>query len=211
MIPTQHTLVTRIQAGGNQEDWSRFYRLYERPILAFASAHSLNEAECADVLQETMIKMLRVGFTRFDPAKGRFTGFLFHVARCCVLDALRRRGRRERRHISIDSAQEKGAASLEYQLVDGTDDPSDCAQHAGEMALVFRALDFLIEKNCFRPRTVGLFKAVTIEQRNPQEVADEFETSVGNVYEAKRAVLARLRRMLQALDEGADLEEALAA
>ena len=210
MIPTQHSLVIRIQGGGSDDDWGRFYSLYERPILAFASSHSLSEAECADVLQETMIKMLRVGFARFDPTKGRFTGFLFHVARCCVVDAVRRRGRREGRHVSINGTGELGGGG-ELELVDGCDDPADLAERAGEMALIFRSLDLLIEKQCFRPRTVSLFKAVTIEQRDPQEVAEEFETSVGNVYEAKRAVLARLRRMLQALDRGADLEEALAA
>ncbi len=211
MIPTQHTLVIRIQAGGSDDDWGRFYSLYERPILAFAASHSLSEVECADVLQETMIKMLRVGFARFDPTKGRFTGFLFHVARCCVVDALRRRGRREGRHVSIDAAAELGAGRTPFELVDGNDDPANLAERAGEMALIFRALDLMIERHCFRPRTVSLFKAVTIEQRDPQKVAEEFETSVGNVYEAKRAVLARLRRMLQALDRGADLEEALAA
>lgn len=210
MILTQHSLVIRIQAGGSDDDWGRFYSLYERPILAFAASHSLSEVECADVLQETMIKMLRVGFSRFDQTKGRFTGFLFHIARCCVVDALRRRGRREGRHISIDGMGEPGGRG-ELELVDGNDDPSNLAERAGEMALIFRALDLLIEKHCFRPRTVSLFKAVTIEQRDPQKVAEEFETSVGNVYEAKRAVLARLRRMLQALDRGADLEEALAA
>ncbi len=211
MILTQHSLVRRIQSGGSEDDWSSFYCLYERPILAFAASYSLDEIECADVLQETMIKMLRVGFARFDPAKGRFTGFLFHIARCCVVDALRRRARRDRRHISIDVTLDPGEGSAGYQLVDAADGPADLAQRAGELALVFRALDLLIEKHCFRPRTVSLFKAVTIEQRSPQDVADEFETSVGNVYEAKRAVLARLRRVLRALDEGEDLEEALAA
>ncbi|MBA3831153.1 MAG: sigma-70 family RNA polymerase sigma factor [Chthoniobacterales bacterium] len=157
-----------------------------------------------------MIKILPVGFARFDPTKGRFTGFLFHVARCCVVDALRRRRRREGRHISIDGMGEPGGRGG-LELLDGNDDPADLAERAGEMALIFRALDLLIEKHCFRPRTVSLFKAVTIEQRDPQKVAEEFETSVGNVYEAKRAVLARLRRMLQALDRGADLEEALTA
>lgn len=209
MIPTQHTLVVRIQAGGSDGDWRKFYTLYERPILAFAASFSLNEAECADVLQETMIKMLRVGFTRFDPAKGRFTGFLFHFARCCVVDALRRRARQEGRHVPIDLVP--GSGFTDHQLTDASGNPADHAERAGELALILRALDLLVEKQCFRPRTVSFFKAVTFEQRNPQEVADKFETSVGNVYEAKRAVLARLRRVLHALDRGADLEEALAA
>ena len=72
------------------EDWERFYALYEKPIFAFASTRSSNDAECQDVLQETMVKMLLVGFTRFDPSKGRFTAFLFNIVGCCVADALRR-------------------------------------------------------------------------------------------------------------------------
>jgi hypothetical protein len=79
------------------------------------------------------------------------------------------------------------------------------------MALVIVALDFLIERKRFQARTVELFKAVTIEQTDPKIVAATFKTSVGNVYEAKRAVMEKLRSMLQALDAGLDLEQALAA
>ena len=70
MIPTQISLVSRLQDAPGDSDWERFYSLYQRPIVAFAMARSLSEAECHDVLQETMVKMLRGGFSRFDAAKG---------------------------------------------------------------------------------------------------------------------------------------------
>lgn len=211
MIATQHTLVARLQAGGSEEDWSRFYDIYERPILAFAAAHSLAESECADVLQETMIKMLRTGFSRFDPAKGRFTGFLFNIARCYVVDAIRRRARREARHTPLHIFSNLHAQQLDTPLLDATADPAGCAERAGEIALVIETLDALLARGLFRPKTVNLFKAVALDQQDPKRVAEKFGTSVGNVYEAKRAVLNRLGRVLRALDQGADLEEAFAA
>jgi len=211
MIATQHGLVDRMRKGGSDDDWQRFYYLYEKPILAYAASHTLNQAECADVLQETMIKMQRNGFARFDPAKGGFTGFLFNIAKCSVIDAIRRRARAASRHVSIDTSGTDCSTPLAERLAGAFESPADAAEREGQMALVIVALDFLIERKRFQARTVELFKAVTIEQTDPKIVAATFKTSVGNVYEAKRAVLEKLRSMLQALDAGLDLEQALAA
>ena len=199
-----------MQNGGSDSDWTRFYDLYEKPILAFAASRSLNEAECADVLQETMVKMLRVGFSRFDPAKGRFTGFLFNIARCCAIDAIRRRARAQSHELSLEGPLSERGLSAANQLPDMSETPADAAERHGQIALIHIALNFLIERKCFQSKTVELFKAVTLEQREAKEIAKTFKTSVGNVYEAKRAVLVRLRSMLVALDRGLDLEQALA-
>ncbi|MBA3649956.1 MAG: sigma-70 family RNA polymerase sigma factor [Chthoniobacterales bacterium] len=210
MLPTQHSLIARLRGGDSDSDWNRFYALYEKPILAFAASHSLKEAECSDVLQETMVKMVRVGFARFDPAKGSFTGFLFNLAKCSVIDAIRRRNRSECRHVSLDRAAGEKSSPLGDQLADASGTPADAAERQGQMALVLLTLDLLIERKFFQARTVGLFKAVTIEQKDPKQVAQDFKTSVGNVYEAKRAVLTKLRSTLQGLEEGLDLDRALA-
>lgn len=209
MIPTQHSLVARLQEGPSNADWARFYSLYERPLLAFAASHSLTESDCWDVLQETMVKMLRGAFSRFDPAKGRFTGFLFNVAKGCVVDAIRRRSRTESRNVSLDDLSRSGLRQPKEQLALGGDNPADIAEHQGQMALITITLDFLIDQRCFQPTTVAIFRAVVLDATESREVAKRYRTSVGNVYEAKRAVLARLRRMLQALDRGLGLEEAL--
>ena len=79
------------------------------------------------------------------------------------------------------------------------------------MALGFRSPRFPDRgKRHFQARTVELFKASTIEQKPAAEVAAAFQTSVGNVYQAKHSVLAKLRSVLEALDEGLDLDEAVA-
>lgn len=202
--------MARLREGASDSDWKRFYALYEKPILAFAAARSLNETESCDVLQEIMVKMLRGGFSRFDPAKGRFTGFLFHVARGCVIDAIRRRALWQSRHVSIDSSEPEGHSPVLKGLADAAQNPADAAERQGQMALALVVLQFLIDRKFFHAKTVGLFRAVTFEQEDPREAAAAFNTTVGNVYEAKRVVLAKLRSMLRALDEGFDLDQALA-
>lgn len=66
MIATQHSLVARLKERPCDSDWGKFYRLYEKPILAVAAAKGLSKADCQDVLQETMVRMCRHGFARYD-------------------------------------------------------------------------------------------------------------------------------------------------
>lgn len=207
MIATQHSLVARLRENPCDSDWEKFYRLYEKPILAVAAAKGLSDADCQDVLQETMVRMCRHGFVRYDPTR-RFTPFLFGIAKDCAFDALRRRARRSSHEVPIDPSQ---AVSFNQQK-DATDkgmNPADVAEIHGQLALVGVVLDFLLEHQTFAPRTVQMFKALVFEQRDPNDVARSFTTSRGNVDQAKSTVLRKLRPMYDALDKGLDLEAAL--
>lgn len=207
MIATQHSLVARLKAGPCDADWEKFYRLYEKPILAVAAARGLSEADCQDVLQETMVRMCRHGFARYDPSR-RFTPFLFGIAKDSALDALRRRTRRNSHELSIDASEAKSSNQLKNPAHTEMS-PAHAAEMQGQLALVGVALDFLLEHQTFAPKTVQMFKALVFEQRNPTDVAKTFATSRGNVDQAKSAVLRKLRPMYDALDKGLDLEAAL--
>ena len=207
MIATQHSLVARLKEHPSDADWERFYRLYEKPILAVAAARGLSEADCQDVLQETMVRMCRHGFARYDPTR-RFTPFLFGIAKDCALDALRRCARRNSREVVID-ASETTSCNSEKGFPAKVMNPADAADMQGQVALIGVALDFLLKHQTFAPKTVQIFKALVFEQRNPIDVAKTFATSRGNVDQAKSAVLKKLRPMYDALDKGLDLEAAL--
>jgi RNA polymerase sigma factor (sigma-70 family) len=206
MIATQHSLVARLREHPCDSDWEKFYRLYEKPILAVAAAKGLSEADCQDVLQETMVRMCRHGFARYDATR-RFTPFLFGIAKDCALDALRRKARRNSREVPIDASAI--SSNQQKDSADKAMSPADAAQMQGQLALVAVALDFLLEHQAFAPKTVQMFKALVFEQRNPNDVARTFATSRGNVDQAKSAVLRKLRPMYDALDKGLDLEAAL--
>jgi len=208
MISTQHTLVARLKENASVADWERFYRLYEKPILAIAAWKNLSEADCRDVLQETMIKMFRFGFARYDKEKGRFTPFLFGIARDCTIDALRRNIRKlSREKISGDGLSRDG--HLE-PIVDPNPRPDSVAEIHGQRALILTALEFLVAQGVFARKTADMFKALAFAGKSPIDVAKIYKTSRGNVDQAKSAVLKKLRPMYEALDQGMDLEQAYA-
>src|SRR5262245_2721825 len=207
MIATQHSLVARLRENPCDLDWEKFYRLYEKPILAIAASKGLTKPDCQDVLQETMVRMCRHGFARYDAAR-RFTPFLFRIANDCALDALRRRARRSSREVPIDASAMISSDRQKHATDKGLN-PADAAEMRGRFALLGVALDFLLEHGVFAPKTIQIFKALVFEQRSPSDVAKAFATSRGNVDQAKSAVLRKLRPMYGALDQGLDLEAAL--
>jgi RNA polymerase sigma factor (sigma-70 family) len=207
MIATQYSLVARLREDPCDSDWEKFYRLYETSILAVAAAKGLSEADCQDVLQETMVRMCRHGFVRYDPTR-RFTPFLFGIAKDCAFDALRRRARRSSHETPID-ASETSPWNEKKDPADKAMNPADAAEIHGQLALIGVALDLLIEHAIFAPKTVHMFNALIFEQRSPSDVAKAFATSRGNVDQAKSTVLKKLRPMYDALDQGLDPEAAL--
>jgi RNA polymerase sigma factor (sigma-70 family) len=207
MIATQHSLVARLRESPCDSDWERFYRLYAKPILAVAAAKGLSEADCQDVLQETMVRMCRHGFARYDPTR-RFTPFLFGIAKDCAFDALRRRSRRSSHETPID-ASDTISRNEKNDPADKTMSPADVAEMHGQLALIGVALDLLLEHEIFASKTIHMFNALIFEQRSPNDVAKVFATSRGNVDQAKSTVLKKLRPMYDALDQGLDPEAAL--
>jgi RNA polymerase sigma factor (sigma-70 family) len=202
MIETEHTLIERLREKPTEADWARFYRLYEKPILAVAAARFLSDADCRDVLQETVIKMFRHGFARYDRARGRFTPFLFGVVRDCAIDALRRRAKRGSREVELDSnICVEGPVAPDIS-------PLGAAELRGQQVLTALALDYLLLKGSFAAKTVEIFKRVVFDDVSPAEVAKVFNTSRGNVDQAKSAILKKLRPMYEGLDRGMDMEEA---
>ena len=207
IISTEHSLVALLNEHPCDSYWEKLYHLYERPILAVAAAKVLSEADCQDVLQETMVLMCRHGFARYDPGR-RFTPFLFGIAKDCAFDALRRRARRNSHEMPI-ATSDTTSSKREKDPADKGMTPADAAEKKGQLALVGVALDFLLEHHTFATKTVQMFKAVVFDQRRPIDVAKAFATSRGNVDQAKSAVLKKLRPMYDALDQGLDPEAAL--
>jgi RNA polymerase sigma factor (sigma-70 family) len=209
MITTQHTLVARLKERATASDWERFYRLYEKPILAIAASRNLSEADCRDVLQETMVKMFRFGFARYDRGRGRFTPFLFGIAKDCTIDALRRNIRKLNRETAskFSDAEVKPDRKLE-RIADPNPRPDLVAEVHGQQALILTALEFLATQGMFAQKTVDMFKALAFDGKSPADIAKSYNTSRGNVDQAKSAILKKLRPMYEALDQGMDLDQA---
>ena len=203
-----HVLVARVREGGSGKDWEsnwgRLFALYREPLLACALKGLGRTQDCEDVLQEASKWLFKNGLSKFEYEKGKFLGFLMKVVSDRVKDELRRRKRVESRTSSIETEDAGQVRDLTSKS------PAEVAEHKGRLALISQVLDYLLQHRVFERRTVAMFKAVVFEDKEPAEVALAFHTSRGNVDQAKSAVLAKLRCMVPAMEEGLDFDEALA-
>src|SRR3954468_4303295 len=80
LIPTRQSLLSRLKDWGDQESWTVFFDTYWKLIYHAAMKAGLTEAEAQDVVQETVISVLKSMETfRYDPEKGSFKTWLLRL------------------------------------------------------------------------------------------------------------------------------------
>jgi len=93
-VPTRESLLIRLKDWGDQESWRVFFDTYWKIIYTAAIRAGLTDAEAQDVVQETVISVLKtMPQFEYDPRKGSFKGWLLHLTTWRVGDQLRRRQR----------------------------------------------------------------------------------------------------------------------
>jgi len=92
LIPTRHSLLTRLKDREDQISWRDFFDTYWKLIYNMAMKAGLNDADAQDVVQETVIsvsKSMQNG--DYDREKGSFKNWLLQLTRWRILDQLRKR------------------------------------------------------------------------------------------------------------------------
>jgi RNA polymerase sigma-70 factor (ECF subfamily) len=194
VIETNETLLDRLKADNAQEAWKEFYHLYWRSILRYACKLGLAEAQAQDVLQETMVALMRLlpGFA-YDRRKGRFRNFLLTIVHRKSLAALRR----VRRESEVPWAE------------NGDHDGADPFGNGGaaEAEALARWRETLLEEalRCVRDdatldgRTFAVFEAYAIAKRPVAEVAAEFGLHENAVYQIKNRLMRRIQAEVEKL------------
>src|SRR5881394_2363894 len=92
LFPTRRSLLSRLRDLGDQESWSDFFHSYWRLIYEVALKAGLSDTEAQEVVQETVISVAKQmpGF-RYDPARGKFKGWLLQITRRRIADLVRKR------------------------------------------------------------------------------------------------------------------------
>src|SRR5580700_7935799 len=79
-IPTRRSLLSRLKNWNDDESWKVFFETYWRLIYNTAVRAGLNDAQAQDVVQETVISVLKsISSFRYDPSKGTFKGWLLRL------------------------------------------------------------------------------------------------------------------------------------
>src|SRR5260221_4049361 len=89
-IPTRQSLLTRLKNWDDQEGWQDFFDTYWRLIYSFAVKKGLNDSEAQDVVQDTIVSVLK-NVANYDPKKAPFKVWLLNLTSWRITDQFRRR------------------------------------------------------------------------------------------------------------------------
>jgi RNA polymerase sigma-70 factor (ECF subfamily) len=197
---TGSTLLVLLRSPADTQAWAAFTRRYGPKIYGWCRQRGLQEADCHDVSQEVLTKLLRKLPTfAYDPDKGTFRGWLRTLTLHALDDYLDAR----RRH----QAGSGDPAVLEaLQSAEARDDLLQGLREAFDHEL----LDEARERVQLRvsPRDWMLFQALAVEGKASRTVADELGMTVAAVLMAKKRVQDKLRAEIQRLEgEGAAPQE----
>ncbi len=183
---TRYSLLGRLQqehASGQRdtESWARFIQIYAPLFEEWSRRLQVPEQDRADVIQETLLKVLtKVGsFTRIEGST--FRGWLHTMLRNTWLDGVRR----QKHHASFDSTVSTPTASDPHLKIE---------QEEYRQYIIRRVFHLLIQE--FPPTTQAAFRRYVIEGEPASEVARDLGISVNSLYLIRSRIVKKLQAEL---------------
>jgi RNA polymerase sigma-70 factor (ECF subfamily) len=191
--PTRASLLVRLRDPQDQAAWTEFVDLYVPLIYNYARKQGLQDADAVDLCQEVLGTVARtVGRLDYDPGRGAFRNWLFKVVWRKLAN-----WRRRRRHRPPGSGD-----TATHRLLEQC--PAPQAGEAGwEGEWQRRVFAWACEqvRRDVSEFTWQAFWRTAIEDRPGKEVAAELGASVAAVYRAGSRVRARLKELVQSVQE----------
>jgi len=197
LLPTRRSLLSRLRDWDDEESWREFFQTYWRLIYEVALKAGLGDAEAQEVVQETVISVAKQmpGF-RYDPARGRFKGWLLQITRRRIADQVRRR------------MQASGASgglpeeTLSMEHIDSLPDPA-----GGDLEAIWDAewerhlFNAAVErvKKQVNPEHYQLFDLYVIQKWPVKKITATLGVSAGQVYLARHRVGGAMKKELARL------------
>lgn len=205
-LETNPTLLERLRVKPEARDWQVFYDRYAVVVLSFACKHGLSLDAAHDVLQETMVTLMRVlpTFT-YDREKGRFHNFVYTIARNRI--RAEKRLQRYDREVSMDQPHDEDALALGERIEDkSVVPPAEEIDRRWQHSLWEKALNQLMNSTKYKDQVKAVFRDYVLENQKPEVVAAKHGESKNNVYQIKNRMLKDLaeeiRRLSKSSEEG---------
>ncbi len=183
----------------SHDAWQEFLEIYELAIYRSCRRRGLQDADASDVTQEVLTAVdLRVDSWKADGEQGSFRGWLFRVARNIAVDRLIERSKQ------ATASGDTLMTEILNQVPATAADEEEAFRTEYRRALMTWAADQVRPR--FSEASWNSFWSTAIEGRPASEVAQELGVSVGSVYTAKCRVFARIRAVMDGLDDDAKSE-----
>jgi RNA polymerase sigma-70 factor (ECF subfamily) len=192
---TRSTLLVRLRDLSDQAAWEEFLERYGPKIYGWCRRFHLQEADAADVTQDVLGKLVTALRTfEYDPARGRFRGWLRTVTQNAVRDlaqSLARPGR----------GSGDPAAQLALEAIQAPAALADLAAtlEAEAQLELLREAEQRVQLRV-QPQTWQAYVLTAVQQRPPVEAARTLGMPVPEIYVAKSRVLKLLRQEVAKLE-----------
>jgi RNA polymerase sigma factor (sigma-70 family) len=191
-IQTRPSLISRLKQECNEDSWEEFFSLYSGLIYQLARRHELPDSEAEDVVQETMLKVIKAMKTfTYDPQQGSFKSWLMTITRRSIIDHFR-----EQKQVEQARAVTEPVSTAEFEQQWDED---------WQFVVADEALRRVRES--VTPRLFQIFHTYVIQGRSATQTSRMLRVTLAGVYLAKfkvQRLLAREVKKLQAtgLDRG---------
>ncbi len=186
---TTTQLLSRLHDAQDAEAWEHIDKRY-RPLLEnFARRLGLNDADAADVAQETLTRFVseyRDG--KYKREAGRLRSWLIGICRYRVLS--QRRSQAVRKEYRGESA-----------IINLDDDEALTQAWEGERrALILRQAMQELKNTRMAEKTIQAFELLVTQGKSAPEVAETLGMSTHDVYLAKNRCSTKLREIVERID-----------
>lgn len=181
---TSASLLVRVRDPADERAWREFEGRYAELIRRYCRRRGLVAADIDDVSQMVWTDLAQ-GLRNFvyDPAKGRFRGYLARIVRSAIS-----------RHFSRDAA---GIQALDSGVLAMSPDDGDEADEFWEREWVdhhYRLALRTIERT-FQEKSVTIFRRL-LAGESTEAIATDFGMTVAAVNQAKHRIRARMKEII---------------
>lgn len=196
-LPSLSTsLLVRIQQM-RPDAWARLVDVFSPIVYRWARKAGLNGADSADVVQDVFIAVARnIGKFERQKQSASFRSWLATITRNRVKDCFKKRQHHPGGQGGTEALDQFHNVPDQYSMSDQELENS-ISLAALDRRLPIRMLE-IVRSEC-DPKTWQAFWLTTVENVSAADVAERLEMPVGNVYQAKSRILARLRRRMEEL------------
>lgn len=188
---TRRSLIMRLGDWKDQKSWDEFYRTYWRLIYSVALKAGLREDEAWDVVQETVLTIAKQSVKgMYDPEKGSFKMWLWHITRWRINDQFRQR----RKDTATTTAAVDGTER--EPLTDVPDTSGETFSKIWDREWQNNIMKAAIERVKMKvsPQQFQIFDYNVLRGMSASEVRRKLGVSIAQVYLAKHRVGGVLKK-----------------
>lgn len=188
---TRRSLIMKLGDWKDQRSWDEFYRTYWRLIFSVAIKAGLRNEEAWDVVQETILTIAKqTAKGQYDPTKGSFKMWLWHVTRWRINDQFRQR--KKDTASLINGADNSDKEPLADIADTGDDNFAAIWEREWQQNIMKAALERVKMK--VSPLQFQIFDYNVLRGMSATEVRKRLGVSIAQVYLAKHRVGGVLKK-----------------